>query len=71
MPAKRVKKIMFRLLNIEELSKFLECKIETLKETSETEKEKAGQRFVKLTAVERIVRKTVFVKSDNCEKYHL
>lgn len=37
MPAKRVKKIMFRLLNIEELSKFLECKIETLKETSETD----------------------------------
>ena len=38
MPAKRVKKIMFRLLNIEELAKFLESKTGNSKENSETEK---------------------------------
>lgn len=38
MPAKRVKKIMFRLLNIEELAKLLESKTGTLKENCEKEK---------------------------------
>lgn len=38
MPAKRVKKIMFRLLNIEELAKLLESKTRILKETNEKEK---------------------------------
>ena len=52
---------MFRLLNIEEFSEFLECKIETLKETSETEKEKAGAKICEATTVERIVRKTMIV----------
>ena len=38
MPAKWVKKIMFRLLNIEGLAKLLESKTRTLKETREKEK---------------------------------
>lgn len=40
MPAKRVKKIMFRLLNIEELAKILESKTGNSKENNEKEKAK-------------------------------
>lgn len=67
MPAKRVKKIMFRLLNIEELSKFLECKIETLKETSETEKEKAGAKICEADSCGTNSKENGVCKSDNCE----
>ena len=67
MPAKRVKKIMFRLLNIEELSKFLECKIETLKETSETEKEKAGAKICEADNCGTNSEENDVYKSDNCE----
>ena len=67
MPAKRVKKIMFRLLNIEELSKFLECKIETLKETSETEKEKVEAKICEADSCGTNSEGNDDCKSDNCE----
>ena len=67
MPAKRVKKIMFRLLNIEELSKFLECKIETLKETSETEKEKVEAKICEADSCGTNSEGNDVCKSDNCE----
>ena len=67
MPAKRVKKIMFRLLNIEEFSEFLECKIETLKETSETEKEKAGAKICEADNCGTNSEENDDCKSDNCE----
>ena len=67
MPAKRVKKIMFRLLNIEKLSKFLECKIETLKETSETEKEKVEAKICEADSCGTNSEENDVYKSDNCE----
>ena len=67
MPAKRVKKIMFRLLNIEELSKLLECKTETLKETSGTEKEKVKVKICEADSYGTNSEENDVCKSDNCE----
>lgn len=67
MPAKRVNKIMFRLLNIEELSKFLECKIEILKETSETENEKVEAKICEADSCGTNSEENDVCKSDNCE----
>lgn len=67
MPAKRVKKIMFRLLNIEELSKLLECKTEILKGTSETEKEKVEAKICKADSCGTHSEENDVCKSDNCE----
>lgn len=67
MPAKRVKKIMFRLLNIEELSKLLECKTETLKETSGTEKEKVKVKICEADSCGTNSEENDVCKSDNCE----
>ena len=67
MPAKRVKKIMFRLLNIEELSKLLECKTEILKGTSTTEKEKVEAKICKADSCGTNSEENDVCKSDNCE----
>lgn len=65
MPAKRVKKIMFRLLNIEELAKLLESKTGTLKETSE--KEKTEAKICKTSSYEVDSEENDVCKSANCE----
>ena len=65
MPAKRVKKIMFRLLNIEELAKLLESKTGTLKETSE--KEKTETKICKTSSYEVDSEENDVCKSANCE----
>ena len=65
MPAKRVKKIMFRLLNIEELAKLLESKTGTLKETSEKEKPEA--KICKTSSCEVYSEENDVCKSANCE----
>lgn len=65
MPAKRVKKIMFRLLNIEELAKFLESKTGTLKENSE--KEKTEAKICKIDSYEVDSEENDVCKSANCE----
>lgn len=67
MTVKRVKKIMFRLLNIEELSKFLECKTETLKKISETEKEKVEVKICEADSCGTNSEKNDVCESDNCE----
>ena len=65
MPAKRIKKIMFRLLNIEELAKLLESKIGALKETSE--KEKTEAKICKTSSYEVDSEGNDVCKSVNCE----
>ena len=65
MPAKRVKKIMFRLLNIEELAKLLESKTGTLKETSE--KEETEAKICKTSSCEVDSKENDVCQSANCE----
>ena len=65
MPAKRVKKIMFRLLNIEELAKLLESKTGILKENSE--KEKTEAKICEADSCGTNSEENDVCKSDNCE----
>lgn len=65
MPTKRVKKIMFRLLNIEKLAKLLESKTGNLKETSE--KEKTEAKICKTSSYEVDSEENDVCKSANCE----
>lgn len=65
MPAKQVKKIMFRLLNIEELAKSLESKTGTLKENSG--KEKTERKISETDSYQVGSEEKDVCKSDNCE----
>lgn len=65
MPAKRIKKIMFRLLNIEELAKVLQSKTGTLQENNEKEKTKA--KICEADICGTNSEENDVCKSDNCE----
>ena len=65
MPAKRVKKIMFRLLNIEELAKVLQSKTGNLKENSE--KEKTAPNISETDSYQAGSEEKDVCESDNCE----
>lgn len=67
MPAKRVKKIMFRLLNIEELAKLLESKTGNSRENSEKEKAEVEVKICEKDNRESNSIEDDVCKSDNCE----